>query len=150
MALVAIMGISSIAIISCNDEDESRMDKQTTTVVQKAAPQQYELGLFIYKSPNEMECDYDQRGNCLPVVTIVATRLPLINNLCRSIDANVPIPYIERNRTELAEYFNSDDLDGVINGTLNLSYNVTDKTFIIFTNNRTREVIKVYPFSIDE
>ncbi len=147
MALVAIMGISSIAIISCNDEDESRMDKQTTAGVQKAAlPPTYQLGLFI-NDDDTMYCNYKKPGNCLPEVVIVGTRLSsVITDFCRSIDRNTQLIYIERNRPMLEECFVSEDLDAVINGTLELSYKTNDKTFIMFKNIRTSDIVRVYPF----
>ena len=155
LVLFTIIAISSIAFISCNDEEEQKNNQNQVINTTKVAPGEYELGLFVHgtdKKPDTMFCNYSKPGNCFHEVVIVAPRLvKLIENLMETIPTNGYVNYVRTNKTELEECFNSNDLDEVINGNLSLSYNkTTDKTFIIFTNIKTKATTRVYPFVLNK
>ncbi|GEM_PF-5983810 len=152
---IITLSVASMVFVACNDEQEDNKSQIIVTKAKEKMGKFYLGGCGNSNCPENkdkttsMHCHYNEHGNCFPEVVVYGTRLNHINSLRSAIDNNTAIRFIQSNMKQLGECFDSNLLQEVINRNVNLSYNLTASyVYFQFMDNKTKEYIAVYPFSL--
>ena len=87
-----------LSMVSCSQEDEFYQEtEQIPEYKVVGEPEQAKLGKIFWDSiKNDYDCNYDEKGNCLPLVVIVGKRIELMQTF---------ETYIEKGAKGVSDYF---------------------------------------------